>query len=49
MDIPQARAGDEVILFGHELWVNEYAAWGKLNRNECLARLSPRTKRVYIS
>ena len=46
-DIPQAREGDEVILFGPGLWVNEYAAWGKLNRNECLARLSPRTKRVY--
>ena len=47
-DIPDAREGDEVTLLGPDLWVNEYSAWGNLNRNECLARLTPRVKRIYV-
>ena len=47
-DIPQACEGDEVILLGGSIGVDEYAQWGKLNRNESLARTGRRVPRVYI-
>ncbi len=47
-DIPEAKEGDEVILIGGSIGVDEYAAWGKLNRNESLARTGRRVPRVYI-
>ena len=47
-DIPEAREGDEVILIGGGVGVDEYAEWGKLNRNESLARTGRRVPRIYI-
>ena len=47
-DIPEAKEGDEVILIGGSIGVDEYAEWGKLNRNESLARTGRRVPRVYI-
>ncbi len=47
-DIPEAREGDEVILLGGGIGVDEYAAVAGLNRNESLARTGKRVPRVYI-
>lgn len=47
-DIPEAREGDEVVLLGGEIGVDEYAGWAGLNRNESLARTGKRVPRVYI-
>lgn len=47
-DIPDAQEGDEVILLGGGIGVDEYAAWGGLNRNESLARTGKRVPRVYL-
>lgn len=47
-DIPDAQEGDEVILLGGGISVDEYAAWGGLNRNEALARTGRRVPRVYL-
>ena len=47
-DIPEARPGDEVILLGGSIGVDEYAGWANLNRNESLARTGRRVPRVYI-
>ena len=46
-DIPDAAAGDVVTLLGGDIGVNEYAAWGRLNRNEALGRIGRRVTRVY--
>jgi len=47
-DIPEAQEGDEVILLGGSIGVDEYAEWAHLNRNESLARTGKRVPRVYI-
>lgn len=47
-DIPEAKEGDEVILFGGSIGVDEYAGWANLNRNESLARTGRRVPRVYL-
>lgn len=47
-DIPEACEGDEVILLGGSIGVDEYAAWANLNRNESLARTGRRVPRVYL-
>lgn len=47
-DIPEAREGDEVILLGGGIGVDEYADWAGLNRNESLARTGRRVPRVYL-
>ena len=47
-DIPEAREDDEVILLGSSIGVDEYAEWGRLNRNESLARTGKRVPRVYM-
>lgn len=47
-DIPEVQEGDEVILLGGSIGVDEYAEWGKLNRNESLARTGKRVPRVYM-
>ncbi|MBQ7885779.1 MAG: alanine racemase [Clostridia bacterium] len=47
-DISEAKEGDEVILFGGSIGVDEYAGWANLNRNESLARTGRRVPRVYI-
>ena len=47
-DIEGVREGDEVILLGGSIGVDEYAATATLNRNESLARTGRRVPRVYI-
>ena len=47
-DIPDAQEGDEVILLGGSIGVDEYAGWANLNRNESLARTGRRVPRVYM-
>ena len=47
-DIPEAQEGDVVTLLGGSIGVDEYAEWGKLNRNESLARTGKRVPRVYM-
>lgn len=47
-DIPEAKEGDAVTLLGGSIGVDEYAAWGKLNRNESLARTGKRVPRIYL-
>lgn len=47
-DIPDVSRGDEVILLGKELWVDEYARVAGLNRNESLCRIGRRVPRVYL-
>ncbi len=46
-DIPEAQEGDAVTLLGGSIGVDEYAAWGNLNRNESLARTGKRVPRIY--
>ncbi len=46
-DIPDVRAGDEATLLGGEIDLREYAAWGHLNRNECLGIIGRRVPRIY--
>lgn len=47
-DIPDAQEGDEVVLLGSSIGVDEYASWGNLNRNESLARTGKRVPRIYL-
>lgn len=47
-DIPAAQEGDEVILLGGSIGVDEYASVANLNRNESLARTGRRVPRVYM-
>ena len=47
-DIPDVRQGDPVTLLGGPIPLQEYAAWGQLNRNECLGILGRRVPRVYL-
>jgi len=47
-DIPGVCEGDEVILLGGSIGVDEYAGWANLNRNESLARTGRRVPRVYM-
>ncbi|MBE5787821.1 MAG: alanine racemase [Clostridiales bacterium] len=42
------KAGDTAILLGGEIDLREYAAWGKLNRNECLGLIGRRVPRIYF-
>ena len=47
-DIPSAEEGDEVLLLGGGITVDEYAALAGLNRNEALCRTGRRVPRVYL-
>lgn len=47
-DIPGVQEGDEVILLGGSIGVDEYAEIAGLNRNESLARTGRRVPRVYL-
>ena len=47
-DIPEACEGEIVTLLGGAIGVDEYAEWGKLNRNESLARTGKRVPRIYM-
>ena len=46
-DIPGAAEGDEAILLGGGITVDEYAKIAQLNRNEALSRLGRRVPRIY--
>lgn len=46
-DIPETKAGDIATLLGDNIDLREYAAWGKLNRNECLGLIGRRVPRIY--
>jgi Alr-MurF fusion protein len=46
--IPEAREGDEVIIFGNELSVKTVAGWAGTIPYEILAGVSQRVKRVYF-
>jgi alanine racemase len=47
-DIPHVQEGDEVILFGRELSVNQVAHWAQTIPYEMLTGISQRVKRVYF-
>lgn len=47
-DIPETREGDTATLLGGDIDLRAYAAWGQLNRNECLALIGRRVPRVYL-
>lgn len=46
-DIPDAAEGDIATLLGGDVDLREYAAWGHLNRNECLGLIGRRVPRIY--
>jgi alanine racemase len=48
-DIEGVEEGGEAVLLGGTIGINEYAAWGGLNRNEATARIGRRVPRVYYS
>jgi len=45
--VPQTKQGDTATLLGGEIDLREYAAWGHLNRNECMGIIGRRVPRVY--
>lgn len=50
-DIPEARPGDEVLLFGHsstgDIPLEEVSEWAGTNRNEILSGIGRRVPRIY--
>lgn len=46
--IPGVEEGDEVVLVGGLIGLDEYARMGRLNRNEAWARIGKRVPRVYF-
>ncbi len=47
-EIPDAREGDEVIIFGNELSVTNLANWAGTIAYDILAGISQRVKRIYF-
>ena len=47
-EIPDAREGDEVVIFGNGLSVAELARWAGTIPYDILAGISQRVKRVYF-
>jgi alanine racemase len=47
-DIPGINEGDEVIVFSHELPIEQIAAWGNTIPYEIMTGISQRVKRVYF-
>ena len=47
-EIPEAREGDEVIVFGADLSVSTLANWAGTNAYDLLAGISQRVKRIYF-
>ena len=47
--IPGVEPGDEATMLGGGISINEYADWGKLNRNEAYSRINRRVPRVYYA
>lgn len=48
-DIPEAKEGDEVIVFGPELLVTQLAQWADTISYEIMTGISQRVKRVYVN
>ena len=47
-DIPETECGDEAVLLGDSITLNEYAAWGHMNRNEVTSIIGRRVPRIYM-
>jgi alanine racemase len=47
-EIPEAREGDEVVVFGTDLSVSNLANWAGTNAYDLLAGISQRVKRIYF-
>lgn len=47
--IPEAKEGDEVIVFGKELPVTQLATWANTISYEIMTSISQRVKRVYVN
>jgi alanine racemase len=47
-EIPDAKEGDEVVIFGNDLSVAELANWAGTIAYDILAGISQRVKRVYF-
>jgi alanine racemase len=47
-DIPMAKEGDEVVVFGHGISIRELANWAGTIPYEIMTSISERVKRVYI-
>jgi len=47
-DLQGVQVGDRVTLLGNEIPYLTYANWGNTNRNEAIATLSQRPKRIYL-
>jgi alanine racemase len=48
-DIEHVKVGDEVIVFGKELPVNQLAEWAKTIPYEILTSISQRVNRIYVN
>jgi len=48
-EIPEAKEGDEAIVFGPELPVTELARWAETISYEIMTSISQRVKRVYVN
>ncbi|MBC7554805.1 MAG: hypothetical protein H7257_12595, partial [Taibaiella sp.] len=48
-DIPEAREGDEALVFGKELPVTQLAQWAGTISYEIMTNISQRVKRVYVN
>jgi len=48
-DIPEAREGDEVVVFGPDLPITQLAAWSGTISYEIMTGISQRVKRVYVN
>lgn len=48
-DIPEAKEGDDVIIFGPELPVSDLAKWAGTIPYEIMTSISQRVKRVYVN
>jgi alanine racemase len=48
-DIPEAREGDEAIIFGPDLHVTQLAEWAGTISYEIMTSISQRVKRIYVN
>ncbi len=48
-DIPEAKEGDDAIIFGKDLTVSQLAAWAGTISYEIMTSISQRVKRVYVN
>ena len=47
-DIPETVPGDTAVLLGDGISLNEFAAWGDMNRNEVTCMIGRRVPRIYL-